>query len=685
MTDPYRYFRIEARDLVEQLTTGVLELDRGADPGTVAGLLRAAHTLKGAARVVRQPDIADRTHAFEDAVAALRDAPDEVPADGTAHLLTMVDAIAAAVATLPGAPTSPAAPASTRPTASISAADAPVVVRTDAADVDDLLDAIAAAQAHLLPLRRSFAELDRIRRGLELLMAQLDGAGARGPVDRTGTDERVRAVATGLRDDLADVNRALKRSLEYGERELHQIRSGAEHLRLVPAGSVFAALHRAVRDAATATGVHVVFDATGGNTRVDPAVLSTVYGALLHVVRNAVAHGIEPGPHREAAGKPAEGSVGLDVTRRGTQVVFSCHDDGRGVDVDAVRAAAVRTGIPAAEVAAMSTPELMERVLRGGISTSAAVTQLSGRGVGLDAVRDAALRVGGQVRLDSVPGHGATVEITVPLSLLSIDCLMVEAAGTTAAVPLDAVRRCVRLSDAELARSATSTTIRSEDRAVPLLPLTALFKPDEPAAVPAAAVIVAASGGTAAVGVDRILGTAAVVVHALPALASAGAAVGGLLLDGHGDPRVVLDPAGLVAAAELAGRAGWASRERIARPPVLVIDDSLTTRMLERSILESAGYEVDLAASGEQALEMAHATSYGLFLVDVEMPGMDGFTFIEQARADPRLQHIPSILVSSRASPADRERGVQAGAAMHVAKGAFSQNELLDHIGRLVS
>jgi two-component system, chemotaxis family, sensor kinase CheA len=200
-------------------------------------------------------------------------------------------------------------------------------------------------------------------------------------------------------------------------------------------------------------------------------------------------------------------------------------------------------------------------------------------------------------------------------------------------------------------------------------------------------VIVSGPTGTAAIGVDRVLDTAAVVVRALPAFAPAGALVAGLSLSGQGDPRVVLDPAGLIAAAQTGTAAAdvpVAPADRPARPPVLVVDDSLTTRMLERSILESAGYDVDLAASGEEALDKARATAYGLFLVDVEMPGMDGFTFIERARADPALQHIPSILVSSRASARDRERGIQAGAAMHVAKGAFNQNELLAHIGKLV-
>jgi two-component system chemotaxis sensor kinase CheA len=363
------------------------------------------------------------------------------------------------------------------------------------------------------------------------------------------------------------------------------------------------------------------------------------------------------------------------VQRRGTRIVFSCHDDGRGVDVDAVRRTAADAGI---DTAAMSAQEVTTLVMRGGLSTAGTVTELAGRGVGLDAVRDAAERLGGEVGIASEPGRGTTVDLTVPLSLLAVDCLIVEAAGACVAVPLDAVRQCLRLADAE----TTATTVRYDAHAVPYLPLAAAVGslPDTP---PAVAMIVSGPTGTAAVGVDRVVDTATVVVRAVPPLAPAGPIVGGLCLDGEGNPRIVLDPAGLVAVAERGpGLPPAAASTR--RPPVLVVDDSLTTRMLERSILESAGYDVDVAASGEEALAKAHETRYGLFLVDVEMPGMDGFTFIERTRADPVLQDIPSILVSSRASPADRQRGREAGAVLHVAKSAFNQNELLEHIGQLV-
>ncbi|WP_433790216.1 response regulator [Actinoplanes sp. CA-252034] len=191
--------------------------------------------------------------------------------------------------------------------------------------------------------------------------------------------------------------------------------------------------------------------------------------------------------------------------------------------------------------------------------------------------------------------------------------------------------------------------------------------------------------GVFAIGVDRLAGTSALVARPLPDLAPASPVIGSVAVDADGNPRLVLDPAGL---AEEVLRSHQESRPVAAGQadplPILVVDDSLTTRMLERSILESAGYEVDLAASGEEGLEKARSRRYGLFLTDIDMPGIDGFTFVERTRADPGLASVPAILVSSRASAADRERGRAAGAGAYVVKGEFDQEQLLAHIRRLV-
>jgi two-component system chemotaxis sensor kinase CheA len=324
-------------------------------------------------------------------------------------------------------------------------------------------------------------------------------------------------------------------------------------------------------------------------------------------------------------------------------------------------------------------------LLQGGISTSAAVTEVSGRGVGLDVVRETAERLGGKATIQTKHNEGTVLEIVVPMSLSSLDALVVEAAGQTAAIPLDAVRRTLRLAQADVMRTAEGDAILVDGNVVPFVPLARWFRhTTESARGPRAwsAVVVESHGVLAAVGVDRLVGTENVVLRPLPAFMPADPAVAGASLDAEGNPRMVLEPDGLVAEA---GRIEATTAVALpVRAPILVIDDSLTTRMLEQSILESAGYEVDVATSGEEGFEKARRRRYALFLVDVEMPGMDGFTFIEQSRADPALREIPAILVTSRASREDRDRGALVGASAYIVKGDFDQSDLLDRIRKLL-
>ncbi|NVB82449.1 MAG: response regulator [Kofleriaceae bacterium] len=407
--------------------------------------------------------------------------------------------------------------------------------------------------------------------------------------------------------------------------------------------------------------------------------LATVQGALVQLVRNAVAHGVELPAERRAAGKPEEARVELEVARRGRSVSFSCRDDGRGIDVEAVRRLAVQRGLAGA---AASADELTRVLLGGGISTSPQVTRVSGRGVGLDVVREASERLGGEVRVHTDAGRGTRFELVVPATLSSIEAIAIDVGGSVARVPLDAVRTTRRITEGDIARTAHGETIEVDGALIPLLRLHPVLRAahsEERAAW--AAIVVEAGGVRAAVAGDRIAGTSTIVVRPIPHVADVDPIVAGAVLDANGAAHVVLDPDQLVAAALRQGPV--APRPTPARRPVLVIDDSLTTRMLEQSILESAGYEVDTAISGEQALGLVRDKKYALILCDVEMPGIDGFTFIERIRADPALRDIPAILVTSRASAEDIARGEQVGAQGYIVKNQFDQTDLLARIARL--
>ncbi len=466
---------------------------------------------------------------------------------------------------------------------------------------------------------------------------------------------------------------AIAEALEHVERELRDIRHEVERLRLVPAGAIQTALDRTARDIALATGKRVQVTIADAEARVDAQLLAALHGALVQLVRNAVVHGIEPADARTAKGKPAVGRIELAFRARGNRLVVTCKDDGRGIDLPAVRR---RAGRPA-----LDDDATIELLLRGGISTSAQVDEHAGRGIGLDVVREAAAQLGGEVTATTATGVGTAITISVPASLAAVTALGVAAGDRAVALPLAAIRRMQRLGAADLTHTPDGATIAFADRAIPFVPLAALLGA-RVAPTTTVLVIDDGAGQLVALGIDRSLGVEDVAVRPLPAGMPVDPIVAGLVLDRDGLPRPLLDPVALVAAARRTRPAPAAAPAPVL--PILVVDDSLTTRMLEQSILESAGYQVETASSAEEALERALRRSYGLMLVDVEMPGMDGFAFIAEIRARRELAHVPAILVTSRNAPEDRRRGVEVGAQGYIVKSEFDQVALLALIGKLV-
>jgi two-component system chemotaxis sensor kinase CheA len=647
--DQYKYFRIEAREILEGLNAAVLELEGGeCGKGLVGRLLRFAHTLKGASRVVKQSGIAELAHSIEDAFIPYREGQGPIPQAQTNHVLGMLDMIANKVAYLDLPRAEP-----TGETQRPITAESFETVRVEMEEMDALLNGVSEASVRLTALRREVETVERARR---------------------------------LAGDLQRLERSFAAAIDEVETEFAEVRDVTNRLRLLPVATVFASLERVVRDAAQSLHKEVLFESVGGAIRLDAHVLAALRDALPHVVRNAVAHGIESQPEREAAGKPLQGRVELRVGRRGNRVVFTCTDDGRGINVEAVRRAAARKGVLAAsDAAALGMEEAVQIILQGGVSTVGAVDELSGRGIGLDVVRETAARLKGEVRVHSVAGKGTSLEICVPVSISSMTALEIDSDGSVVALPLDGIRRTLRVADHDIAHSADGDSMVYEGKVIPFLALSSALGQKTVADSKRrirSTVILEASSGLAAIGVDRLLGTTTVVVKSLPSFAKAESVVAGASLDAHGNPQLVLDPEGLVATAHL-GRANAPEPICAKRVAVLVVDDSLTTRMLEQSILESAGYEVDVATSGEEGLEKARAKQFGLFLVDVEMPGMDGFEFVSRTQADAALRTVPAIMVTSRSALEDRRRGEQAGARGYIIKSEFDQGNLLRMIGEL--
>jgi two-component system, chemotaxis family, sensor kinase CheA len=691
--DPYRYFRLEARELLDQCTQGILELEKsGSDTVLVQRLLRLMHTLKGAARVVRQAEIADRAHAIEDALAPFRDAATDVTHDALGPILTHLDDINCRLRMLsPPEPVMPATPTTQvvvkppppKPSPAQPLPDEPSrTIRADVAEMDMVLDGVAETHGLLARVRDAGRQVAQAQRLADVLLSQLVAQRSPG-----GAPERLVAIADELQRKVGAVERGLGSTVDQMDRELRQLRDAAERLRLVPAGSLFTVLERTALDAARTLGKQVTFSATGGEMRLDSHVLGAMQSALIQLVRNAVAHGIERPGERQRAGKPVGGQVAIAIARRGRRISFECSDDGGGLDLEAIRRVASRRGMPGSDTRLADAAALVRLLLQGGISTSETVTEVSGRGIGLDVVREAIERLRGEVEVRTDRGKGTVFELVVPSSLAALEVLIVEAGDNgPIAIPLDAIRATVRIGAHEILPAAPgAAAVLYGQQAIAFMPLSVVLGgANQPMRDRSSMIVLAGAEGLAAIGVDRLLHTANLVVRPLPDDLRASAVIAGTAFDAEGNPQLVLDTDSIVAAARRGVPVGADVAPAAVPPRILVIDDSLTTRMLEQSILDSAGYLVDTALSAEEGLLAARRTRYALFLVDVEMPGMDGFAFVEQIRADPALHAIPAILVTSRAAPEDLLRGRLVGSQGYIIKSEFDQTRLLELIKPLV-
>ena len=681
--DPYKYFRIEAREIMEAMGQDILAMEKGERAESIKRLLRQAHTLKGAARVVKQGRIAEMAHEMETCLSGDTGDTGAVNSlfglvDGMSQLLAALQAPNASPPVAQQAAPAPPAPvahvghvglAVSRPVASPSAS--PIeTARVNIGDMDILLAGVAEASVRLGVLHQLTEPIVHAKRLADALVNDLLGLGQR--------QERKSSVriAEALQSQLTDLKHSYAAGIERLTADMRQLTAHAHSLRLVPAHTMFGVLERAARDAADALGKQIAFSCTGGATALDGHVLAPVRDALLHVVRNAVAHGTEAPSERLASGKAPRGQVTVHVEQHGSRIVFTCTDDGRGIDVEAVKQAAVQRGALAESAAiTLGTADGMRLIFLPGVSTASQLTEVSGRGVGLDAVEAAITKLKGTIDVTSTPGRGTAVVLTVPLSLTSITALVCSIEGNeTALLPLSAVEKLLRIEDRSIARTATYETIVYDSKSVPFLPLTQVL--GKPAASPRAIWSVAVVRcGTAwvALGIPRLVGISDVVVRPIPPHAAAAPCIAGACFDAQGDPRPMLDPQGLAEA--VTGRTGRSTAPVVkVRPPILIVDDSLTTRMLEQSILQSAGYEVELATSAETALDIARTRAFGLFIVDVEMPGMNGFEFVARTRADPQLRKTPAVLVTSLSTPEDRRRGMESGRTPTSSRASFIKN-----------
>jgi two-component system chemotaxis sensor kinase CheA len=458
------------------------------------------------------------------------------------------------------------------------------------------------------------------------------------------------------------------------------LRDDLRALRMVPATALLEPLRVAVRELSGRLGRPVELALHGAEVRIDRRLVDELRDPLLHLVRNAVDHGIEPAEVRAAAGKPPAGQLSVRVEPRGGRVGLVVEDDGGGLDLAAIRARAAERGLLDGAAGGLGDAALARLIFSPGLSTASRVTQVSGRGVGLDVVLEAVTRLGGAVDVRFEPGRFTRFDLDLPLTLSATAAILVQVGGDLAALPADAVERVVLLGPDDLAVSGDGATARVGGGLLPVISLAGLLglATRAPRSTTWPALLLAVGPRRALVTPDEVLGQEELLVGSLGAVASgvphlAGAAV----LD---DGRIV----GLLNPAELLRRVPSEGKALAPRGPrVLVADDAQTTRSAMKGLLEEAGFEVAVAEDGAQALRLAAEGPPAVVVTDVEMARVGGLELARRLKADPRFRSVPVVMVTSLESPAARAAGLAAGADAYLVKREVGRDELVALLRRL--
>lgn len=730
-------FRLETENQAQVLTSGLLALER--DPAASEHLeacMRAAHSLKGAARIVGVNAGVHVSHAMEDTfVAAQRgdillrqkhidvllrcvDLFNRIAGTSQAELNqweeTRGEEVALALSdlkdVLAGFPDMEKPQEKPAPTAPVSkpedsaVADAPneaheQVLRITSVHLNRLLGLTGEALVEsrwLRPFTESMLKLKRLHYDIGRSVETLRGALPENALN----EQSVHALNEVRRLVLQSQHGMSKRLAEL---EMHDHRaSNLAHLmyseamscRMRPFTDGVLWLPRMARDVARTLGKQVRVELVGQATHVDREILEKLEAPLGHLVRNAIDHGICSPDERRKLGKPADGLVRVEARHHGGMLQIEVSDDGRGIDLDRLREVVVRRKLTTAETAdRLADDELLEFLFLPGFSMKDSVTDISGRGVGLDVVRNMVKRLRGSVRVFSRLGEGTRFQLLLPLSQSVVRALLADVGGEPYAFPLAAVVRTLKLRKDEIDVLEGRQFFHMDGRAIGLISTQQVLQGGMQSIDGDLPVIVIGNAGddTYGLAVDRLLGEHELVVRALDHRLGKirNIAAGALMEDGR--PALIVDIEDLmrsvdklIAARDLGTLRTGTESGRAKRKRVLVVDDSLTVRELVRTLLDNAGYEVEVAVDGMDGWNAIRTAHYDLMVTDIDMPRMDGIELVTLMKKDAHLKTTPVLIVSYKDREEDRRRGLEAGADYYLAKGSFHDESLLEAVVDLI-
>jgi len=547
-------------------------------------------------------------------------------------------------------------------------------------------------------------ELRELRRGIEVL--ERDSGKLAGWSPQTGATVAADGAEVRSQSNLADtVSKTLNQVKRIGQSQQDaiwrlrrtgaQLYQGVRALRIVPAESVFGGLRKMARDLARQENKQIEVDVGGLDTLVDRRVLQTLKDPILHLLRNAVSHGIEPSETRVERGKSAAGHVAFSVGVQRNRLFVRLEDDGHGLNLERIGKEAARLGILPDGIPSSNDFAALTRILvRPSFTTAPGITEIAGRGIGLSVVDKAVRQLQGTFELRPRPQGGTVATISVPLTVAGNRLLLAQCKEQTYGIPLQWVERLLRVpsDDIKTIKGEPAIVAGGGEAPVPLISLAQLLGYTDISVKGdgkfISAVLLKSDESRLAVAVDAFVAVQDSVVQDLDAALSRLDLIAGGVMLRDGSVSLVVNPPALIANASDARRQWLLDTRPEARaratPLVLVVDDSITTRTLEKSILEAKGFQVRLSVDGVDALEQLRQERVDLVIVDVEMPRMDGFGLLHAMKRDERLVDIPVVLVTSRDSPQDRRKGLALGAEAYIVKQSFDQTRLLEAIEQIL-
>ncbi|PVZ35184.1 hybrid sensor histidine kinase/response regulator [Pseudomonas sp. CC120222-01a] len=741
-------FSLEAEAQTQVLSTGLMALERNpTQADQLEACMRAAHSLKGAARIVGIDAGVSVAHVMEDCLVAAQEGrlllrAEHIDAllrgtDLLMHIATPGDpngealvpaflvqmaslldptaapaaASVAVEAPLPEAPPPqpepvlPAVEADVEPAAPRKAGKRPVeggerVLRVTADRLNSLLDLSSKSLVETQRLKPYLATLQRLKRMHGQGMRALDGLKTQ--LEDSGQSPEVLDALAQTQRLLLETQQILQQQAadldEFGwqaSQRAQLLYDTALACRMRPFADVLTGQSRMVRDLGRSLGKQVQLQIEGEKTQVDRDVLEKLEAPLTHLLRNAVDHGIELPERRLLAGKPEEGTIRLRASHQAGLLMLELSDDGAGIDLERLKRNIVERGLsPADTVAQMSEAELLTFLFLPGFSLRDKVTEVSGRGVGLDAVQHMVRDLRGSIELTQLPGQGCRFNLEVPLTLSVVRSLVVEVGGEAYAFPLAHIERTLEVMADDIVQIEGRQHFWHEGRHIGLVAASQLL--NRPAGQGEAnslrVVVIREREQLYGVAVERLVGERVLVVMPLdPRLGKVQDISAGALLD-DGSVVLIIDVEDLLRSVEKLLSTGRLERiERgvqgargASRKRVLVVDDSLTVRELQRKLLSNRGYDVAVAVDGMDGWNALRSEAFDLLITDIDMPRMDGIELVTLVRRDQRLQSLPVMVVSYKDREEDRRRGLDAGADYYLAKASFHDDALLDAVVELI-